>query len=290
MIDESSSVRVSALSLVINSTATSTPFLDRHLKALRKALPSLVTEFDPGVRGEMLSLCQRLINRMRAATYAQDRRRLQTKSPETLSSINRLLDRHEHFVQWLIDFLYLQLHPGAGYQKVIFSLRMLRMLCKSGLDPRLENIASPEGWGFSCTIMTPKLIHALLTLAMNSFEDVRATASELLQVKFDDSPFSGNDTYVIDCLDAAETMMLKSGRADHADGVSRLYATALQFASHFRVETVQPMEIRWWKEKALIMLHLQQKLAGALQKARADMAFAISESPLHGLISSIRYG
>jgi hypothetical protein len=290
LIDGSGSVRISALSLVINSTATSTPYLDCHLNALRKSLPSLVIEFDPGVRGEILSIYQRFIDRMRVATYAQDHRRFQTKSPETLSSINRVLDRHKQFVEWLIDFLYRQLHPGAGYQNVIFSLRMFRMLCKSGLDPRLENGALLDGWGFSCTIMTPKLICALLTLTMNSFEDVRATASELLQVKFDDSPFSANDAYLIDCMGMADAMMLKSGRADHADGVSRLYVTAFHFASHFRAEPMPITEIRWWKEKALIMIHLQQKLAGALEQARADMSLAISESPLHGLISSIRYG
>jgi hypothetical protein len=245
-------------------------------------------EFEPRIRGEMLSLFQRFIDRMRTASYAQDRERLQTNDLYTLSSIDRVLDRHKLFAQWMTDFLYNQLHPGAGYQNAIFSLKMFKMLCKSGLDPRLDIGPMSESWGFSCTVMTPKLTRTLLTLTMNSFEDVRGTASELLQIKFNDSPFSSSGRFSTDCLDTAEATMLKSGRADHADGVSRLYSTAFHFASHFR-EPFESGEIRWWKEKTLILLHLLRKLDTALQQARADTASAINGSPLHGLISSIRY-
>jgi hypothetical protein len=276
------------LSLAISSSTTSTPYPEGHLTALQNALPGLVIESDAGLRWEILGLFQRLVDRLRTATHSQERRRLQTEDPETQSSIDRLLASHEHFVLWLIEFLYRQLHPGARYQKVIFSLRMLKMLSKSGLDPRLEGAALPENWGFSCAIMTPKLIRTLLALTMNSFEDVRTAASELLQIRFDESPFSANDRYLVDCLEIAEATMLKSGRADHADGVSQLYSIAFRFASHTKVEPQPRMKIGWWKEKPQIILHLIRKLDGALQQARDKRALAISASPLHGVISSIR--
>jgi hypothetical protein len=276
------------LSLLISSSTTSTPYPEGSLKALQNALPSLVTESDAGLRWEILGLFQRLVDRLRAATHSQERHRLQTENPETHSSIDRLLSRHKHFVQWLIEFLYRQLHPGAGYQKVIFALRMFKMLSNSGLDPRLNDVASPESWGFSCTIMTPKLIRALLALTMNSFDDVRTAASELLQLRFDESPFSAHDRYLVDCIEIAEAMMLKSGRADHADGVSQLYSIAFRFASHTNAELLPRKEIGWWKEKSRIVLFLIRKLDGALQEVRENRALAISAFPLHGVISSIR--
>ena len=113
---------------------------------------------------------------------------------------------------------------------------------------------------------------------MNSFEEVRQTAASILELCTSSSLASAGkarkDLEV--SKDRAITMMLSSGRADHADGVAYMYGL-----SYVLAETPE--------HRRSVLTALLDKTEDMLSVADQDLARAVDKFPLHGLLTSLRY-
>jgi hypothetical protein len=84
-------------------------------------------------------------------------------------------------------------------------------------------------------------------------------------------------------LKRAEYMMLKSGRADHADGVSRAHAIVFEAASHLTYSSDDSIPDRISQLESLI-----GRLENRILLAKDNLALAVGKYPLHGVLASLR--
>ncbi|KAF2400727.1 hypothetical protein EJ06DRAFT_529838 [Trichodelitschia bisporula] len=291
-------VRLAGLSLVISSPSTTRPLSNESLISLQNNLAHLITETDAGTRGEVLTLIQRMIDRLRAAAFALSKlvaKGERTDEPEKRQEATEAaaqINEHEAFLTWFVAFLRNQLHPAASYQHHISSLKTLVVIVNSGLDSsvQLQSVskhASVEGkWPFSLLIYTPGLLRLLYDLVLDPFDDVRALATALLKMQ----PTSPEDLTesMAGFLKRAEGLMSESGRADHSDGTSRAYALFYDKAG-LGPAIEPPDSTQWWTTRHDIVNHLLLRLDRSLEVSKKDISLAVGRYPMHGLLASLRY-
>lgn len=272
-------------------------------------------EGDAGKRGEVLTGIQRMLDRVKAATSvlhkSVSRHKEKSTSPhrEDLTRIDppyRILALHQAFISWLIGFFRAQLYPEAAYQRHITALRALCILARSGLDVGIapayltKQARRDTSWCFHTPVFDPWMSRALYDLIMNPFEDVRRHAESLTvimpkalhnTVVDQKSTISSSEqvSTTLNFLLKAEGQMLRSGRADHADGVSRTYAMLFDEAPIDRPNPhINGQEV-WWTSQSDIAYHLVDRLEIALDTAKANPQLAVTRFPMHGILASLRY-
>ena len=332
-------VRLAALSLLVSSTAVTRPITSATFQCLKRHLSHLHAETDANFRGELLSLMQRLFDRLRASTatlskaLANNRASLKLIGSQgvvagrgnELSSCETLdkLQRHTEFVSWYLQFLSLELRPTSSYQRHISALKSLNFVLKSGLDssiPHRNLSKQAQGdlkWEHQWDVFSSRLVRLLFDLMLDPFDDVRNGAA--LNMKLKSERFDKDSTVVtlqvpttntcsslvlgptrfrcvelaniVQFIGRAETMMLRTGRADHADGVARAYeyvfsqcAVALQSNGES-----QQIEEHWWSTKYGVVIHLIEQLEGTIAIASGNLSTAVNGYPVHGIFASFRY-
>ncbi|KAF2085259.1 hypothetical protein K490DRAFT_46993 [Saccharata proteae CBS 121410] len=318
--------RLAALSILINSAAITRPFTRGTLAAFERNFGHLHADTDANFRGEVTSLTLQLFDRLRAATStlskalarsfkANDHIANDSNNDPTVAK-QELLDAHIGFIKWYLRFLEHELRPTAAYQRHISALKSLTIITKSGLDanvPRKSLSKQAQGeikWPFRLTILVPSLVRALFDLIMDPFDDVRHTAASLL--KLGSAPGLSSKTEVAvepashghgdpDVLVSrsfanfqarAEKTMLRSGRADHSDGVARAYDLIFEKrASGPRKSSQDPEEssLEWSTTQKGVVEHLMQMLDTTIAMASQDLSAAVSGYPMHGLLAGLRY-
>jgi len=143
-------------------------------------------------------------------------------------------------------------------------------------------------WPTDFLVVSAKTRDILLDLLLDPFDDVRATAASILRLsgsalqKPQDIGDDHND--LIPVLDAAKELSKRSGRADQADGVAHLYAILFDQA---RADTADSRS--WFCSRYGIVDHLVSQVENILSLLETDSAKAVTNHPLHGVLSSIRY-
>ena len=285
-------IRLAGLALLISSTSVTRPFSPFVLHRLLRSLPNLLMETDVYVRGEVLVHFSRLIDRIKAASGPLDRNMSKTPGSETSVLTMEILSAHRQFMQSVIILAKAQLHPTAAYQRHIAGLRTLIILAKSGLDRRLpfdqlsKQAQAKEAakWPFEERIFDTHLTRLLQDLLMDPFEDVRGFASTLLIMQASIPGLSIEIAHA-SFVKRAEALMLASGRADHADGVSRAYAIIFQADSHLKNNS-EPVK----GGKVAMVDSLLTRVEQRILLARDNMSLAVRQYPLHGALASLRYG
>ncbi len=148
----------------------------------------------------------------------------------------------------------------------------------------------------------------LLDLTSDPFDDVRQSAMQLLMLRLCNDlclPISeqhasslcghSSPTSLLlslgSCLERSEMLMLRTGRTEHADGVSRLYEILYE---HRNFATTLPSlsagnELSDRYPTAFdVVEDLVSKVEVAVATANENRAKAIEQCPLHGYIASIR--
>jgi hypothetical protein len=254
-------------------------------------------ETDLYVRGEVLVCIQHLVDRIKAATGPLHRLIEKSRAGHLTSGslpeddILTIFDAHKMFIQSLISLAQAQLHPCSAYQRHISGLKCLHILAKSGLDKTLpiehlsKQAAAKEApqWPFTSTLFTENLSRMLMDLLMDPFEDVRSSAASLLIMQCSISSFQSGDGWT-GLLKRAESTILASGRADHADGVSRANAIIFAASDHL---VYGPCSTTIQKHD--LLLSLTSRLESRIKLAEQDLTLAVTSYPLHGVLSSIRY-
>ena len=335
----SPAVRLAALSLLVSSTAVTRPITSATFQCLKRHLSHLHAETDANFRGELLSLMQRLFNRLRASTatlskaLANNRNSLKLIGSQgvvagrgnELSSCEIIdkLQRHTEFVSWYLQFLSLELRPTSSYQRHISALKSLNFVLKSGLDssiPHRNLSKQAQGdlkWEHQWDVFSSRLVRLLLDLMLDPFDDVRNGAA--LNMKLKSEIFDKDSTIVtlrvpttntcsslalgptrfqcvelaniVQFIGRAETMMLRTGRADHADGVARAYEYVFSHCAVALQSNGEPQQIEehWWSTKYGVVIHLIEQLEGTIAIASRNLPTAVNGYPVHGIFASFRY-
>jgi hypothetical protein len=275
------SARLAGLSLFIASNSPTKPFQAAVLKQLEHVLPHLHADADAFARSELFSLTQRMFDRIRSATTL-----LARTPPDSAKSTDaqESIEQHKAFIVWYSRFIAWELRPTSSYQRHISALKCLSLLLRSGVDASVhknEFTKSASGttqWSFNVSVVDSSIRRSLLDLLMNSFEEVRQTAASILELCTSNSLTSAEEARksLEIAKDRAITMMLSSGRADHADGVAYMYGL-----SYVLAETSD--------DRQSVLEALLDETDEMLKVADVDLARAVDKFPLHGLLTSLRY-
>ncbi|KAK8089396.1 tRNA methylation protein [Apiospora hydei] len=259
--------RSSAVSILIASPSTSRPHAVSSLDLLRKHLPAFHADTD--------------------AKFRYDERAMKKTSKKGMSAaeIAALTKEHVDFVNWYIGFLKDELVPTSSYQRHITSLKAMEFVLNSGvLQGDLPKGDQTES---AFPLLDTTWLRAVLDLIMDPFDDVRETASSFVATlsliskdSSADTPIRGLPQSFVSELDEfcrqANALASRTSRADHSDGVARLYKLSCQWAT-----TVE--------DKLLIPAKVVDDLETRLSSAEKDLAAAVLQTPVHGGFAALRY-
>lgn len=311
------SIRIGTLSLLITAPSTTKPLSSPALWTILRGLPYMHAESDPQIRGELLSLTRKLIERLRGgmSKTKQDAVHDRAKGgpPADTSNLESypflqaksISDKREFdsrtFLETYLNFLEEELRPTASYQRHITALKALSLVLHSGVDPRISDTSSPktEGdlapWPCSLDVFRPSLFRLLVDLLLDPFEDVRATSLSLLNLfprdflMTDSHPAADGSSVIssrlIDALEKAERLASNTSRADHADTVARLYHVLFTLAKQCSL----PPELSWYTSKAGVVNFILKKLEAKLSRPGGLFTSSMRDAPLHGYVSALRF-
>lgn len=236
------------------------------------------------------------------------------QNDEDESSIARALLRSQvFFSKWYTTFLIEELQPTASYQRHITAVKILNTMFQAEIhkdtSPKLFNLASIVDDSISNReqFFGSRCIRLLQDLIMDPFDDVRLAVSSILRnILWNIPPWnldytaSANPntqpiishlnvlphrnchTYILYVLRQAEATLSLTGRADHADGVGRLYSLLHDSCRN-------PKESAAWSENSWSILeHILLELEKDLEIARSDLRLAVKVAPLHGKLVALR--
>ena len=317
------SVRLSALSLLISSSVTSKPLTQRVLETLRICIPYFHVEVNPKARNEYIALMQKLCLRIRLAILSflrADKNSLEigfeksfnskavsvTKNTTGWKTREQMLRAHLVFRKRYLLFLLHELRPTASYQSHITALRILHPLLAGEWA---SQVAGNYKYLNALDEALPRNLfyQPLYDLLLDPFDDVRQWAAMVIQVyidrdlavhvpspaetieeKSDEADRIGKVTAnapVIDtALHMAEKKAKQTGRADHADGVGRLYEL-LYLSNRVIVEST-----KGHYSSFSILDRLISEMEKDVKVANDDLLQAIGDASLHGHLIALRYG
>lgn len=293
-----STIRLSAISLCASGPAVTQAFTDSTLRLLQQALPASFSDPDTQLRSELLGHVQRLLDRLRGASASLQRivRKHDPRATSSAISPSLMLANHERFVRWLLKYCHCELHPNASYQCHFTALQVLIMIMKSGLDPIIasQHLAKQARgdlkWPFIIDVFTRWTFRTLLDLLMDPFDDIRQTAAAALRMW--PNGLFGSESFSLSAhpepyLARAEQLMLRTGRADQADGVARAHSVVFPEVS---LDIIADQQLNRSEETAIsIFTRLVEQLERGVNASHVDLSQAVRSSPLHGTLISLRY-
>ncbi|KAH3938806.1 hypothetical protein HBH70_243090 [Parastagonospora nodorum] len=304
-------VRLAGMFLSIHSTSITRPMTSGTLKFLKRNLVHLHTDTDAYFRRDVNGYTQKLFDRLRASTATLAK--VATKSNTSCSQrlpIPRPCYRYDvsssralqqdllfetlAFIVWYIRFLQWELRSNASYQRRITALQSLTIVLRSGLDPGVPTShlsKSAQGqlnWAHGVQIANPTLTRVLMDLILDPFDDIRNSAVSVLQLCLLAQPIAGQDVVLGTMhrfLERAESMQLRTGRADQADGVARAYSLLYSLLDNYP----GPKNPTNFSSSLDLFVHLKQTLRGTLAFAAQNLTEAVNGKPVHGTFAALRY-
>jgi hypothetical protein len=301
-------IRIAALSLLISSFKTTAPLPSNVLICLRQCIPNFHQEIDPRTRNEFIALTKHLCSRLSSAEKQLSRFFAATsKSSNDIVGPDENLMDHFHMIRWYQHFLWRELRPTASYQSHITALKIVPLIFGDSalsefyiLDRQYpadgERRESMSREKYILAYLRP-----LLDLLADPFDDIRLSASEVLYLLYPSiicSERTGNigpsrvsllsETLQIKlvhqveiALARAEESVRRSGRADHADSLGRLYN--FYFGLN-RIDSFATIS----KDKNPFHT-LLCKLEKSLQATGQDLPSDFLSFPLHGPLIRLRW-
>ena len=285
--------------MLISSQATTKPFSEAAFSLLKKHLAAFHADYDAKVRNEVLGHTKNFVKRVKSIiTVAQrslatqqvagDAKKPPVKKkfgPEVAlkdpAQAKEVLDRHQSFLGWYMNFLKSELLPTASYQRHITAVKAALLVLRAGrhagatddvIDEEIAELVSSDfTW-----------IRLLLDLLLDPFDDVRDSAALLLSLLPPKSPetVQAGSPALLDVLrnfcDRASKLSDRTGRADHGDGVARS----------------QGLLCGWSSSKGsqlAVLSDLLERIELKISKANRDLGHAAIENPVHADFAAVRY-
>ncbi|KAF1936795.1 hypothetical protein EJ02DRAFT_438294 [Clathrospora elynae] len=311
MSDPEPEVRLAGMFLSVYSTSVTRAINGGVLQALKRNLVHLHTDTDADFRRGIHEYTQKLFDRLRSSTATLAKVKsihgtsIQTRLafPKANSTLEAYLvtpskqdPLHESlaFVVWYVGFLEEELRPTASYQSRITALRSLIIVLRSGVDPGVpftylsKSAQGQLNWAHGLQLGSTSLIRALLDLILDPFDDVRDSAVSVLQLCLIALPKPQKEAalaMIPRFIARAEAAMLRTGRADQADGVARAYGMVFSLLG----EDPAPLSDTCFSSKLGMFEHLRTQLQETLSLAHRDLSEAVNGRPVHGTFAAIRY-
>jgi hypothetical protein len=305
--------RMTGLSMLITSSSLTRPLTDDTFACLKTHIPHMMADVDANFRGEVHSHFLALINRLRSvlavlARQMQPTNKVRPTGFKHDAAMNNnvtseeearaIYTTHVAFLEWCVAFLSAELVTTAAYQRHISALKCLLIILRSGLDKhvRAEDLAKSARvdaqWPLDLVVILPATTRALIDLLLDPFDDVRQAALEILLVQMSKTTKLAvaeitNVAHHDDLtrpLMRARRLMLKSGRVDQADGVSRIYSLIVKQ----KLTCGDFVASDDLGSAALVIERLAQDLEDALEVASSNMTLAVRQYPIHGLLTALR--
>lgn len=261
------------------------------LAFLQDNLAHLYADTDAKFRNDVLSNTKHMIERTKGATAYLvreiDRMIIQDRQSDCADA-RQLLEKHEEFLSWFLEFLLGELIPTASYQRHITSLRAIALLLRSGLQVQSSEdqmltatLDSATTWAYTLSVFNPESMRLFLDLLMDPFEDVRSEATAILKLanahNFQSTNSQQPTTFnlLMEFINHAEDFAKRTGRADYADGVARSYQVlyGLLDAKKGRLSLVESL-VTGLEKKVTI--------------AQKELGEAVLVAPVHSDFSTIR--
>lgn len=280
------------------------------LLALQQKLPHFHGETDSRTRNEFASVIKKLFSRLQSIIprliKAEVAGLVDSEISLACSSVksSRHLEDHVGFIGWYISFLLGELQPVASYQRHISALKVVHHLSVSGVHKFLQHrrarvAAVTGGEEVQYSFRDPSLFRLLLDLMIDPFDDVRSAAAALVQAfpksTLSDLSSANSDlrseahedhrhdrSDIILTLKRAQALMRRTGRADCADGVGRLYDVLYGYQDL----GMAPADCH--RGRGNILKTLVANLESDVQVAQSDLQQAILSAPLHGHLIALR--
>ncbi len=301
----SNSIRACAFSLLVCSPASTTPLSAVALNLLRGHLAPFFADYDAKLRHEIQSYLKKLASRVKNVIHIARKSLQRLMSPQNqaketskakfISEIRfkdegqarSVLETHESFFAWYMDFLKEQLVPTASYQRHITGLKSVIAALKLGRPETGSTEEALDIHVLELLSLDATWIRLAFDLIMDPFDDVRETAVSLLamlpaetvKAARASSP-SPRPATLLDELNEftikAEELARKTGRADYGNGVARSQGLLCVWtdSADARISILSRS-----------LLRLEDKLA----KAELNLGHAAIEDPVHGDFASIGY-
>jgi hypothetical protein len=291
------SIRTAALSLLITTSSTIKPFTVGATKAILRGLPSIHAESEAYTRGEIFSMTRRFILRLKGGIVREEDAGIKIEKTANKLATGQVRNETEtkEFLMAYLSLLKNDLPLSASYARHITSLKSLKLLIDSGLDPRtnikLQKSEMENLWKVRVEVFDATLLRLLVDLLLDPFEEVRHTALTILNI-------CPRET-LLDCLQntsnvgmrlthaltRAENLASNTSRADHADTVARLYH--IIFCAALSGNSGQGTS-DWWSTKASVVDTILTKLEERLSGPKSLFNSIMREAPLHGYTSGLR--
>lgn len=232
--------------------------------------------------------------------------------PGEISSDNEdpslaLIKRNVHFLKWYTLFLSGELLPTASYPRHITALQLLYTFLQLGLQTYVSTQCSnKEVNEESAVCSNDRNVRLLLDLFMDPFDDVRNMAVSILKLGVLDSGplYYRSESYsppshlskvgsiqtpvdtqfdLIEVRCRAQAIMLRTGRADHADGAGRMNDLLyFRLNDHKRQDHIR-------RSRVDMVECLLSNLKAGIEIAKENLRLAVFQAPLHGHLIALRY-
>ena len=223
-----------------------------------------------------------------------------------------ILQEHLVFRKWYMVFLLQELRPTATYQSHITALKVLSFLIEQTIALRNTPSRSHNDYISALNEDMPQdlFVRPLTELLLDPFDDVRQSANRVFdlhlsikntpqtreeredsqelrhqeakyEIDNDDDYRKANESILFNLIRAEDKAGI-TGRADHADGLGRMYNLL------FTTSGALAKPAGWHQSRCLILDHVISLLEEEVDIASKDLLFAVSHMSLHGHLIALR--
>ena len=303
-------VRIASFSLMNSFSKSTAPLPSGAVISLQQCIHGFHRETDPKTRNEYIALTKLLRDRLEKAVKTFLRLSSAAGKPyQDFAGAGENLMQHINLARWYQQYLWNELRPTASYQSHITALKILPLIfCNTDLTSlnmsnrqhpvEAEQSENRSGGGNIIDHVRP-----LLDLLGDPFDDVRQSAFEALCLIVPSTFYSAwmyrsNDSidvyirtnqvaqvklvrWVELGLAHAKQHLQRTGRADHADGVGRLY----NLYDSISTTDFCPASIEDKDPLYNLLAALEQSSKTVGQKLSGDK---LGSTPLHGYLIAMR--
>lgn len=275
LIHADSSIRISALGLLVKSASPITLFAPGDFALLKTFWQANLGAHEKDVRQKLLALFKMQLDRFRASSYAADRDSRKNEGSEEKA---RYVQDVREWLEWLVEEVMWNLSPVAPYRSKITSLGVLAAMLVSNMHVSASTAIS---WPFLVPLCSEKMTRRLLRCLMSTYEDVQLASFNLLATQFP-TPLPG-----FEHVDKVEEELMRPMRSLMRNVRESEAKSAALLARLLCLKYPVGDESRGDFQKKLLV-ELIQSAEDQVAFAGKDFGRAAESHPMHGTILAVR--
>ncbi|AET38397.1 tRNA methylation protein TRM732 Ecym_2688 [Eremothecium cymbalariae DBVPG len=269
--------KLAAFEVLTYSPKGSRPVRPYIFDIIKKNLQIFFVDFDIETRNSFHSSFRHFINRIRDSTYSLNRDalklRAKNKFPDEQEDKLKQVGEARQFLQYLVEFMTLQIAPGMQYQRKSLAYKFLNTLALSGVDSVVDekflDTKKRMEFPFRISIFDGCMIRLLCDNMTNDYDDIRQWSLELLLTVFN-SPKGKPFHYLVDTVDLERKAYQLLNFYKDSDGGSKV----MEFL--FSIST----------DQIGFMTKLINELDTYLSATESDLTQSL-ENPVSGLFTTL---